>query len=343
MVKNDSFLKVCRKQEAEHVPVWFMRQAGRYLKRYLEIKRGRNVLEVAKDPDSSSEAAVSAARELGVDAAIIFADIILPIESVGFTIQIEENIGPVAQKRIKNTEDVSLFSDFDAEKHVPYVLDGIKLAKQKLDDEIPLIGFSAAPFTLSTYLLNGSPDRDGIKTRSVMFSDEETWTCLMENLSTLIIRYLNAQIKAGVDAIQLFDSWVGCLSPQDYDLYISKYTKKIFSSLPKDFPKIHFCADSSGLIESFSSIGADVLSVDWRTSMVDAYKRSGGIPIQGNMDPVIPLSGLKKAEAAAKYIIDQNKDIPYIFSLGHGIIEGTDPDVLKKIVEIVHTEGKRKR
>jgi uroporphyrinogen decarboxylase len=342
---NSTFLDACNKKEPAHTPVWFMRQAGRYLSSYRAVKGNRPVTEIAKDPALASQVVVDAVRALEVDAGIIFADIMLPLEGMGVQFKIEENVGPIVTNPIRTLDDVNSLETLSPEEDVGYIFEGIDATIQKLDGTVPLIGFSGAPFTLAGYMIEGRPSRELEKTKQMMYREPETWHLLMGALTRMITTYLSCQVSHGVDAVQLFDSWVGCLSPADYENYVSRYTKKIMRSLEGKVPRIHFCANSSSLLEQFIDAGPDVLSVDWRMRIADAWRASGGrVGIQGNLDPVVALAGGEVMRREARQIVKESKGHRgHIFSLGHGVLRETDPENLREVVKMVHkaTRGSR--
>jgi len=337
------FIDACFGRETEYTPVWFMRQAGRFLPSYRRLKGGRNVLEIAKDPELASEVVADAVRALGVDAGIIFADIMLPLEAMRVKFRIEEDVGPIVSNPIRGPSDVAALRRPDPETDLPYVYSGIDRAIQKLDGRTPLIGFSGAPFTLAAYMIEGGPSRELAKTRALMYSSPETWRLLMKSLTDMIKDYLSVQVKHGVSAIQLFDSWVGCLSPLDYNQYVSPFTREIFDSV-NSVPRIHFCADSSALVEEFHRTGPEVLSVDWRIPIEDVWRRcDDATSVQGNLDPAAALAGGEEMEKRVTDILDRAKGRPgHIFSLGHGVLRDTDPENLRRIVNTVHARTRRK-
>jgi uroporphyrinogen decarboxylase len=341
---NATFLDACNGRETDFTPVWFMRQAGRYLPSYMRIKGDRTVIDLAKDPERASEAAVDAVRALGVDAAIVFADIMLPLESVGVDFRIQENVGPVVARPVGGEEDVESIGHLDASGEMPFLADGVSLTLEKLGGTVPLIGFSGAPFTLAAYLVEGGPSRDLEKTKAMMYSRPELWKSLMEKLTGLVCAYLDAQVRAGVDAVQLFDSWVGCLAPEDYRRFVLPYTREVLSSIG-GVPKIHFCADSASLIEAFHETGADVLSVDWRLSISDVWERcSEKTAVQGNLDPAAAVAGGKEMERRVSSILRSAEGHRgHIFSLGHGVARQTSPENLRTIVQLVHSDAGRGR
>jgi uroporphyrinogen decarboxylase len=335
---NATFLDACNGRETEFTPVWFMRQAGRYLPSYREIKGERNIVDLAKDPEGASDAAVDAVRELGVDAAIVFADIMLPLESIGVDFKIQENVGPVVSHPIAAAEDAEALGQLDTSGDMPFLAEGIQTTLEKLGGRVPLIGFSGAPFTLAAYLIEGGPSRDLEKTKTAMYSSPDLWGSIMKKLTEVVRAYLDAQVRAGVDAIQLFDSWAGCLAAEDYRQFVLPYTKEIFSSVA-GVPRIHFCADSASLIEAFHETGADVLSVDWRLPVSEVWGRcSGGTAVQGNLDPAAAVAGGREMERRVSSVLRSAEGHRgHIFSLGHGVLRETDPENLRTIVELVHS------
>ncbi len=338
---ESTFTDACRMRKVDRTPVWFMRQAGRYLPSYRKLRAEKGILEIANDPELASEVTVDPVRQLGVDAAVIFADIMLPLEGVGVKFRIQENLGPVIEHPIRTKEDVQSLGDFDPEMHVGNVLETIDRAAQKLDG-VPLVGFSGAPFTLASYLIEGEPSREFRKTKEVMYADPETWGLLMETLTKLVVSYLRAQARRGVGAVQLFDSWVGCLSPADYKKYVKSYTTEIFGALRGTVPMIHFCANSSALLEEFASTGCDVMSVDWRVPIDTVWERTGGsLAVQGNLDPAAAAAGGSVMEEGVADVMRRSSGRRgHIFNLGHGVLRDTSPGELKQIVKMVHGYGR---
>ncbi len=344
MTMNSAFLDACNRKQPAHTPVWFMRQAGRYLPSYRAVKGSRPVTEIAKDPALASQVVVDAVRALDVDAGIIFADIMLPLEGMGVRFKIEENVGPIVMNPVRTLDDVNSLKSLSPEEDVGYIFDGIDATLQKLDDTVPLIGFSGAPFTLAGYMIEGRPSRDLETTKRMMYREPETWHRLMGALTEMVTTYLERQVSHGVAAVQLFDSWVGCLSPSDYGSYVSEYTTQIMRSLSGKVPRIHFCANSSSLLEQFVQTGPDVLSVDWRLRISDAWERSGGrVGVQGNLDPVLALAGGEPMRREIGEILEQSKGRSgHIFSLGHGVLRETEPDNLRDAVKLVHETTRRR-
>ncbi|MDE1857591.1 MAG: uroporphyrinogen decarboxylase [Thaumarchaeota archaeon] len=341
---ESTFVDACRRKQVDHTPVWFMRQAGRYLPSYRKLRTTKGILEIAKDPELASDVTVDPVRRLGVDAAVMFADIMLPLEGVGVKFRIEENLGPVIQNPIRTMKDVEALSEFDPDRHVDNVLGTIRLAVKKLRGT-PLVGFSGAPFTLASYLVEGSPTRDFQKTKSLMYTEPDVWRSLMSRLTRLVIVYLRAQVRDGVSAAQLFDSWVGCLSPEDYRTFAMPYTKEIFGALGRKVPTIHFCANSGTLVEDFARTGPDVLSVDWRVPIGTVWERTAGTKgVQGNLDPAAAAAGGKVMEKGANRILEEAAGRRgHVFNLGHGVLRETPPENLRRLVQLVHGATSKRR
>lgn len=287
-------------------------------------------------------------KELGVDAAVMFADIMLPLEGMGVNFRIEENLGPVISESISSLQDVERLRKFDAQRDVPYVLESIRKIKSRLaDTDQALVGFSGAPFTIASYLIEGQPSRDFTKTKKLMFNDREAWQLLMSKLSEMIPDYLDAQINAGVDAVQLFDSWVGTLSVNDYDEFVAPFVKKIFTSIGKDHantPKIHFGTNTYHLLRSMKEkAGGDVFSIDWRTPISKARDMLGtNVAIQGNLEPAVLLSSDREgfiAQRTQQVLDDNGGSEGHIFNLGHGILRETPPQNAKFVVDYVHNNS----
>lgn len=322
-----------------------MRQAGRYLASYRKIRAENDVLTICKTPELSTKVTVAAVDELGVDAAILFADIMLPLDSLGVKLQLVDGIGPVIQNPVATVEDIEKFEDFYPKDHVPYVLDSVNLIKQTLDERVPLIGFSGAPFTLASYLIEGSPSRDFAKTKKMIYSQPQLWKALMSKLSDMVSGYLNSQVDAGVDAVQLFDSWSGCLSPTDYEQFVLPYNKGILESVAsRGVPRIHFGVGTAGLLNIMKDAGGEAIGVDWRVPINEAWDRIGDIAIQGNLDPAALLGDWDIIESRTKEILSRIRGRRgHIFNLGHGVLPETPVEKAKQLVNFVHRATQRHR
>lgn len=337
MTFNDTFLKACYKQEVDRVPVWYMRQAGRYQPEYREIREKYSLLEICKIPELCAEVTLLPVQQLGVDAAILFSDIMVPLGPMGAEYDIVENRGPVLESPFRTAEDVARLRPLSPEEDLPYVLETIRILAKELN--VPLIGFTGAPFTLASYMIEGGPSRNYIRTKQFMYSQPDVWRSLMDKLADMIIVYLRAQVEAGAKAVQIFDSWVGALSPQDYLDYVSPTMRRIFSEL-KDLeaPKIYFGVGAGELLKHWKELDADVIGLDWRVSVADGRARVGErFAIQGNLDPGALLAPWPTLERKAKQIIDQGIEKPgFIFNLGHGIFPEVPGDMLKRLTDFIH-------
>jgi uroporphyrinogen decarboxylase len=316
-----------------------MRQAGRFLPEYRKIRERREVLEICRDPELCAKVTTMPVEILGVDAAIMFADIMLPLEGMGFEFHIEEGVGPVIKEPITNMHSIERLEELDPRTDVPFVLDAIGVAKKMLDGRVPLIGFCGAPFTLASYLIEGRPTRDFAKVKALMYRDAETWRALMGILANSMAAYLQAQVGAGTDVIQVFDSWVGCLSPQDYKNYVLPYSQRIFRKLENSgVPRIHFGTGTSSFLEEMRMAGGDVFSIDWRTPIDTAWQRLGyDVGVQGNLDPAAMLADIELVKSFAADILRRvGGRSGHIFNLGHGMLPGASPDTVAQLVKFIH-------
>ncbi len=342
---NDNFLRACWRKDTEYTPVWFMRQAGRYLESYQKIRAKHDVLTICKTPELSARITTDAVMELGVDAGILFADIMLPLEGLGVKLKLVDGIGPVIERPIENKEQVDGLSDFSPEEHVPYVLDAVQLVKQQLGEKVPLIGFSGAPFTLASYLIEGRPSREFTRTKRLMYDQPQLWSQLLSKLSQIVTAYLLAQIKAGVDSVMLFDSWSGCLSPADYRDFVLPYNQKILAELSgKNVPRILFGVGTAGILSEMREADSDVFGVDWRLPIDDAWQILGEIAIQGNLDPATLLASEKLINERTRDILGRVAGKPgHIFNLGHGVLPETKPENAKNLVKFVQESTRKRR
>lgn len=339
---NTTFLDACHSKKTAYTPVWFMRQAGRYLPEYRKVKGSKNILDIIRTPDLAAQISLQPVTALGVDAAILYADIMIPLLGSGVALKIVENIGPIIEHPIQNLADIKKLRDLTPETDIPYLLKTIGILRNELQEKVPLIGFSAAPFTLASYLIEGQPSRTFLKTKTMMYTDSKAWNLLMKKLTDMIIVYLQAQVAAGVKAVQLFDSWVGCLSEEDYQVFVLPHVKRIFVELRKlGVPTIHFGTNTAGMLKTFSSVDCDVISVDWRMPIAKAWKEIGYTKaIQGNFDPVLFFSDFSDIKKRVDMLFDSlPKREGYICNLGHGVLPGTPVTNLKKFIEYVHSKS----
>ncbi len=343
-MSNDRFLKVCRKQPTDTVPVWFMRQAGRYLPEYRKLRRRHGFLEVCKTPELAAQAALQPVSRLGVDAAILFSDILIPVEAMGVPLEFSENHGPVLGLAVKDISDIRFLKAPDPRKELKFVLEAIGILRRELSGKVPLIGFCGLPFTLAAYIVEGGRSRDFGRIRALMRDAPDVYTALMDKLTAMTIAYADAQIEAGAQAFQLFDTWAGILEPAQYQSRVLPYTAQVAGALRRrEAPLIHFTQDCRRLLPHLGRLPVDVLSVDSRVPLDQAAEAVGhDFVLQGNLDPQTLLKPLGEVEAAAAKILNQGRAAAgHIFNLGRGILPQTDPEAAAALVETVHRLGRR--
>jgi uroporphyrinogen decarboxylase len=333
---NDTFLKACRRERTDYVPVWFMRQAGRSLPGYRKLREKYGVLELTQTPELAAEVSMEPVKRLGVDAAILFADIMLLPMAMGVDVKIVEGVGPVIDSPIEGGKDVFRLVHLQVER-IGFLQETIRILRKNLN--VPVIGFSGAPFTLASYLIEGKPSRNWIRTKRFMFEQPDAWSQLMTTLSDGIIGYLQAQIEAGAQAVQLFDSWVGALSAADYRRYVLPHVQRIFQELGDSVPRIHFGTDTAGMLKDFSNVTAEVVGLDWRIDLSRARELVPGRALQGNLDPITLLGS---REVLERRVDEMFNDMPdrrgWIFNLGHGVPPEADDKLIKQLVEYVHAK-----
>lgn len=337
-IKNDTLLRAARGEKVEHTPVWFMRQAGRSQPEYREIKKKYSLEEITQQPELCAYVTKLPVDNYNVDAAILYKDIVTPLPGIGVDVKIKAGIGPVISNPIRSVADVEKLGEFNPEEHVPFVLETIKiLTKEQLS--VPLIGFAGAPFTLASYMIEGGPSKSYNKTKAFMVSEPQAWFALMDKLADMIIVDIKAQVQAGASAIQIFDSWVGALNVEDYRIYIKPIMTRIFSELRETgVPLITFGVGASHLANEWHDLPVDVVGLDWRLSIAEARQRGITKTVQGNLDPSYLIGSWDEIEKRAKVIIEQGVEHPgHIFNLGHGVFPEVDPEVLKKLTNLVHT------
>jgi len=337
MSQEYTFLKACWGQPTDYTPVWLMRQAGRYLPQYMEVRRKCTFLELCKTPELAAEVTIQPIDYLGADAAILFSDILTPVEPMGMKLDFVP--GPVFENPIRSMSDVNALRIPEMEADVPYVLETIKILRRAFEGRVPLIGFGGAPFTLACYMVEGKGSKDFAHIKKMMYGAPEVYAALMEKVTEMDRQYLNAQIAAGAQAIQIFDTWGGIVSPIDYERYILPYTTKLINGLDrKGIPVIHFVKGSGTMLDSVKKAGADVVGLDWHIGLGTARAILGDkIAVQGNLDPTVLYAPKSHIEAEVSRIINENAGRPgHIFNLGHGILPNVDPEHAKFMVECVH-------
>lgn len=338
MTFNDTFLKACRRQPVDRLPVWYMRQAGRYDPEYRKIKEKYSLLEICKQPDLAAEVTLMPVRKLGVDAAILYSDIMNPVASLGIDFDIVKNVGPVIANPIRSAQDVDRLRPIDVEGDLSHILETIRILDREL--KVPLITFAGAPFTIASYLIEGRPSKTYIRTKELMYSEPEVWHRLMDKLGDMVIAYLKAQIASGAKAVQLFDSWVGALSPKDFKQYVLPVIDRIFRELSHlTEPKIYFPGVSSGeLLPALHDLQVDVVGLDWRVSIAEGRRRlDNRFAVQGNLDPFVLTAPMSVIKEQAKEIMDLGMEQPgYIFNLGHGLFPEASLDKLKELTDFIH-------
>jgi len=339
---NTTFVDACFRKKTSFTPVWYMRQAGRYLPEYKKLKGNKNILDIVKTPELAAQISLQPVDTLGVDAAVLYADIMIPLLGAGVDLKIVESIGPVIKNPLRTMKDVKGLRKLEPTEDVPYLLQTISLLKKELHKKVPVIGFSAAPFTLASYLIEGQPSRTFTITKTFMYTNPDAWHLLMKKLSEMIIIYLLSQVEAGIEAIQLFDSWVGCLSDEDYKEFVLPYSVQIFTALKNNtIPTIHFGTNTAGMLHSFSSVDCDVVSIDWRMPLSKAWKEIGYTKaIQGNLDPAILLGDFSLVKRKVDELFNSlPKKNGYIFNLGHGVLPQTSVENLKRLTDYVHSKS----
>jgi len=332
------FLQACRRLATPFTPVWLMRQAGRYMPEYRAMRARHGFLELCKNPAAAAEVTLQPVDALGVDAAILFADILLVLEPLGVGLEFTRGEGPHIERPVKSAEDVARLVPVVVDEAVPFVFEAVRLVRKQLADRVPLIGFAGAPFTLASYLIEGGPSREFLRTKRFMRDEPAAWHALMTRLADITVAYVNGQIAAGVQAVQLFDSWVGTLSPADYRDSVLPHSRSVIERLTPGIPVIHFGTGTGGLLSLMKAAGGDVIGLDWRVEIVSAWDRLGpDVAVQGNLDPAVLLAGIGEIRRGVKEILDAVAGRPgHIFNLGHGIHKETPVDSVVALVDMVH-------
>ncbi|MDQ3407957.1 MAG: uroporphyrinogen decarboxylase, partial [Chloroflexota bacterium] len=334
-------LRACRREPVDATPVWFMRQAGRSLPAYRAIRQRASLLEITADSALCTQVTLQPVVQLGVDAAILFADITSPLPGMGVPLEIREGVGPVIDPPVDTLAAIRALRPFDAEEAVSPLLEAIRLIRR--ESPVPLIGFAGAPFTLASYLVTGRSSRDAEGIKSLMRTEPQTFDALLSRLVDTTIAYVHAQVGAGVQAVQLFDSWVGTLSPFDYERSVLPHMRRLFAGIePRGVPLIHFGTGSAGLLALQAGAGGDVIGLDWRIALDDGWSRVPDRAVQGNLDPTALLGPWSGVEEQARWVLAQARGrAGHIFNLGHGVLPATDPDHLRRLVDLVHEETAR--
>ncbi|TDJ48792.1 MAG: uroporphyrinogen decarboxylase [Nitrospina sp.] len=341
MDKNNDFrfLKACRGEPVDRTPVWFMRQAGRYMKAYRDLKEKYTFLELCKNPELATEVTLQPLDVLGVDAAIIFADILLPLEPMGTGLEFIAGDGPSIPRPVRTHQEMAALKPVDVDGQLGFVGDAIRMVRSEISGKIPLVGFAAAPFTLCSYMVEGGKSRDFTLTKVMMYEEPETWQGLMDKVVRVLADYMKMQVAAGAQALQVFDSWVGCLGPADYEKYILPYTRRLFKELETTgVPVINFSTGTSTMLPLVRQAGGDVMSFDWRIELDDAWRQIGHqTPVQGNLDPNLLFASLPVIRERVHDVMRRAAGRPgHIFNLGHGILQHTPVDHVKAVVDMVH-------
>ena len=337
---DSPFIRACRGQAHDRVPVWFMRQAGRALPEYRAIREEHDFEAVVRTPELAAEVTLQPVRRYGVDTAILFSDIVTPLEALGVGVEIKPGVGPVVEHPVRSQADLARLRPLEVEEDLDYVLDTVSILVGELD--IPLIGFAGAPFTLASYLVEGGPSKSYTRTKAMMFAEEGLWHELLDHLADITLASLRGQVARGASAVQLFDSWAGALHPGDYARYVEPHTRRIFDGLADlGVPRIHFGVTTGELLGAMARVGADVVGADWRVPLVDARARvPEGVALQGNLEPAVALGPWELVEERVRDVLAAaGGRADHIFNLGHGVLPETAPDVLARVVELVHREG----
>ena len=336
---DSAFVRACRGQDVSHLPVWFMRQAGRSLPEYREIRGTGSILRAIAQPELAAEITLQPVRRYGVDAAILYSDIMTPVHAIGFGVDIEPGVGPVVERPFTGRRDLERLRPLDPDADTPYVLETVRHLVGELP--VPLIAFAGAPFTVASYLIEGRPSRTYVRTKALMHTDEKLWHELLDRLADLAITSLRSQVELGAAALQLFDSWAGALSPQDYERFVMPASSKVLHAVADlGGPRIHFGVNTAELLGLMAAAGADVVGVDWRTPLDAARSRvPADVSLQGNLDPAVVAAGWEPTRVAATDVLRRGGGHRHVFNLGHGVLPETDPEVLERVVELVHDKG----
>ncbi|HEY8739727.1 MAG TPA: uroporphyrinogen decarboxylase [Candidatus Dormibacteraeota bacterium] len=345
MTGEERFLAACRRQNVDSTPVWFMRQAGRCLQEYRDLRERYDILTMTRTPELCAQVTLMPVDTFGVDAAVLYADIMLPLSGMGVDFSIDPGVGPIIHRPLRTAEDVAALRVVEAEEATPHLFETIRMLRRELAGRTALIGFAGAPFTVASYMIEGRPTKEFGRCKGMMYGEPATWHRLMETLTEVTVRYLKAQVDAGAQVLQLFDSWVGALGRLEYEEYVLPYSRRIFTALRETgVPTIHFGTSTAHLLEQFAAAGSDIVSVDWRLPLDDAWERIGhDRGIQGNLDPTVLMAPFEVIEREARLVLDRAAGRPgHIFNLGHGVLADTPSDNLTRLVRVVHEATARR-
>lgn len=340
---DSRFLKACRREPVDTTPVWIMRQAGRYLPEYQEIRRKNSFLAMCKTPELAATVTIQPVERLGVDAAILFSDILIPVEAMGVPLEFHEGKGPILGKAIRSMADIDDLAVPDPADRVPFVMEAIRILRKAFEGKVPLIGFSGAPFTLCSYIVEGGTSRNFVRLKTLMYQAPDIYRALMKKIAKTVVAYLNAQIAAGAQAVQIFDTWAGVLTPSDYEEYALPYTREVVNGLNrKGVPVIHYANDCATILHAVRTLPVDVIAVDWRIPLdVAAQVVGDGFTLQGNMDPTMLFHPPEKIDDCVRDVLRRGEKAAHVFNLGHGILPETNPENAIAMVEAVHRLGRK--
>jgi uroporphyrinogen decarboxylase len=341
-----TFLRACRRLPVDHTPVWFMRQAGRYMAEYRAIRQNNTLLQICAQPELAAEVTLQPVNALGVDAAILFADILLPLIPMGIDLEFAAGEGPVIHNPVRSQADVDALRSIEPRESLAHVMQALRLVRRELEGKIALIGFAGAPFTLASYIIEGGPSKNYLKTKGLIYENPRLWDQLMRKLAEVVSDYLASQVEAGAQAVQLFDSWVGALGPEDYRQYVLPYSRMVFDAVrAAGVPAVHFSTGTGPYLPLLKEAGGDVISVDWRLPLDRAHQMlGGGVALQGNLDPVALFAPRPVLEERVCAVLDSASGFPgHIFNLGHGILPETPVENVRAVVEMVHQRTKKEQ